>query len=657
LVAFGLLVLGPAGLGAADDSEGGGDLQPIAPVARFQIPNFRNFGMMNDLGCALSPDGKSVAVTTHGNFVMLYDLLKSKEQVQPRQIMVENHQFHNSPLAFTPDGKSLVAAGPQHGDPTFVFLDVKSGKEVRQIDNDQPIFGLALSGDGKRLAVATQQGLELWDADTGDEVRTFAGPVQRFGLRPLVLSSDGKMLATVSGPDTVEIWETASGRERQKLHVASDNVAANPRFNNAGPQVGALAFSADGRLLAAGCDQAVHVWDLMAGQELPPLVGNQGVVRALQFSPDGRQLIAFDNAGLRLAWSVSQVLKSARATPSRLSDGEFQALWEDLAEADAFGTYRAARHMSAEPERALTLLSKHMHPVPPGDPERIAKLVGELQNANSGVRRKALGELRKQGEAALGALTQTSGGPRHSQAAMFLANKLEAQCATPERARALKAVQILEQIGTPEARQLLEKLAGGAAGTRLTVAAKAALDRLPQAGAKTGTRPGGVETLWSDLASEDGVAAFGALRRLAAVPGEAVPLVRQQLKPVQLDAQRLDQLLADLDSNEFAVRQKATGELEQLGELAEPGLKRMLASQPPLETRKRIEQLLAKLAGKQAPSGGMLRTARAIELLERIHTAEACAVLQSLASGAAESQLTQEARASLERISKVGRMP
>jgi len=42
----------------------------------------------------------------------------------------------------------------------------------------------------------------------------------------------------------------------------------------------------------------------------------------------------------------------------------------------------------------------------------------------------------------------------------------------------LRALEVLEQVGTPEARQVLTTLATGAPHARLTREAKAALDRL-----------------------------------------------------------------------------------------------------------------------------------------------------------------------------------
>jgi WD40 repeat protein len=641
-----------------DDAEKIGDLQPVAPSGQYQVPNYQNYGH-NDFAHALSPDGKLVAITTHGNWVMLHDLVRRKQPQQPRQLMLENMQLYNAPIVISPDGQSLVATGQQHSNDMAVhFVDIKTGKEIRQIDNDQPLFGLALSPDGKHLAVGVQQGVELWDAATGDEVRVINVPPPvnfYYPTRPLCFSHDGRMIAIAMG-NTVHVCETASGKERFKFAVGSDAEQQQnmriPRNYNVVP-VGALGFSADGRLLAVGGDRSVRVWDLMAGLELPPLGSHQGMVRALVFTADGKRLISFDTAGLKLTWNVARIVKSANAKLTRLSDRDFEELWDELGDADAFNTYRALRHMTADPARTLALLTKHVQPVPPGDSARLEKLVADLQNASSGVRRKAMTELRKHGEAALGALTQIPQAQRNHQSVNVLMNKLEMLHATPERARALKAVQVLEQIGTPEAKQLLDKLAKGAAGTKLTVAAKTALEHLGETGDQTKPAEAKVEALWSDLGSDDAAIAYRALCRLTAAPRPAIALLREQLKPATgVDEKRLDQLITDLDNNQFDIREKATAELEAAGDQASPLLKKTLEGSPSVEVRKRVERLLERLNANQAPSGKTLRAWRAVELLEHLDTGDARLLLESLARGAAHAPLTKEAKASLDRLAK-----
>ncbi len=105
--------------------------------------------------------------------------------------------------------------------------------------------------------------------------------------------------------------------------------------------------------------------------------------------------------------------------------------------------------------------------------------------------------------------------------------------------------------------------------------------------------------------------------------------------------------MADLDSENFAAREKAMRELEKLGESAATNLHKALANKPSLEAKRRIEQLLEKQNGKDH-----VRTVRALEALERMGTPEARELCALLARGVAEARLTCEAQATLRRLSR-----
>jgi hypothetical protein len=115
---------------------------------------------------------------------------------------------------------------------------------------------------------------------------------------------------------------------------------------------------------------------------------------------------------------------------------------------------------------------------------------------------------------------------------------------------------------------------------------------------------------------------------------------------------RLKKLLADLDADQYAVRETATRELEMLGERAETVLSVALKSRPSLEARKRIEELQVRIQRREL-NPRRLRALRAVAVLERLGVAEARAVLQSLAKGCGEDRLTQEVKASLARLDRV----
>jgi hypothetical protein len=160
-----------------------------------------------------------------------------------------------------------------------------------------------------------------------------------------------------------------------------------------------------------------------------------------------------------------------------------------------------------------------------------------------------------------------------------------------------------------------------------------------------------LERCWVDLASADGAAAYRAMGQLAAIPGHTVPFLNDRLRPVAGPSrERLAQLIAGLGSDRYTVRDKAQQELEQLQDVAEEELTKALGAGPSLEVRRRLERLLARLDLLRSPE--RLRALRAIEVLEQIGTPEAKQVLQKLAEGAPEAQLTREARGSLERLAR-----
>jgi hypothetical protein len=157
--------------------------------------------------------------------------------------------------------------------------------------------------------------------------------------------------------------------------------------------------------------------------------------------------------------------------------------------------------------------------------------------------------------------------------------------------------------------------------------------------------------LWDELASADSRQAYRAVALLSGDAKTSLGVLKDRLRPaVSVDARRLERLVADLDGNQFAVRRRATEELEQLVELAEPALRSALTKQPPLEVRQRIERLL-ELLRAPVTNPDRLQALRAVEVLERVDTAEAREQLRELAGGAPESWVTQAAQAALQRLS------
>jgi hypothetical protein len=154
------------------------------------------------------------------------------------------------------------------------------------------------------------------------------------------------------------------------------------------------------------------------------------------------------------------------------------------------------------------------------------------------------------------------------------------------------------------------------------------------------------------VAPADAARAFQAIRRLSAAPREPVAFLRDQLKPVAVpDQKRIARLISDLDAEDFAVRERATRELETLGEAAADACRKALEGTPSAESRRRLERLLAQQVRNQGkPTPEHLRLLRGLEILERAGTPEARQHLETLAQGARGARLTREAKAALERL-------
>src|SRR5262249_18723512 len=176
------------------------------------------------------------------------------------------------------------------------------------------------------------------------------------------------------------------------------------------------------------------------------------------------------------------------------------------------------------------------------------------------------------------------------------------------------------------------------------------LERIVPADAKQTLKAERLRDLWVDLAG-DATRAQRAIRLLARVPDQAVPLIRERLRtPVGSEQDQIARLIADLDKDEFAVREKASRELAGLGERAEPALRSAMQNDPSPEARRRIQLLLPNLTGDAWPPSEVLRIIRVIEVLERIGTDETRRMLERLSKDASNSWTPVEAKAALERM-------
>jgi WD40 repeat protein len=423
----------------------------------------------------LTPDGRHVAAGYADGTARLWEVATGKETRRwPAWGDPTGLLWQAQTMALTSDGKRLTTVRWIHhgpNDPCRVLQsDLATGKELSR-QRLQPGVGwgsLALSDDSRILVTMLDRSVTVNDLTA--EERRFVLTIDRARLNELfsagpVISSDGRLLAALSrdvdsgsvGLQKLHLWEVATGK--------------TIRIHNAG---GAFTRRT-GR--SAGID-ALRVWDLPSGRELLRRDGHGTNVTALALAPDGRTLVSGLSDGTVLIWDVAPALAAARPAP--LDEQAVPRLWEDLADADALRAYQAIWRLAADPPKSLPLLRERLRPAAALDPVRLKQLFADLSSDRFSVRNQAYAELLKLGDLAAPALREALGKKLSLEEQRRVEQLLAASrfASDPELVRRLRAIQVLERIGTPEARQLLRLLAGGAAGARETEDARSALERL-----------------------------------------------------------------------------------------------------------------------------------------------------------------------------------
>jgi len=460
---------------------------------------------------AFAPDGKTVVSGGDGEAPLRWDVTTGK--------VVRKYgdpgKFRG--VAFSPDGRHLTAVTADRR----VFRWDDAGKEVRQFHRENQGEPLAaLSADGLTVAwgdlmrVAERNDwrriVGVWDADAGQELAEAHSP--EYQLYALALSPDGRTLLSSGSMDrSVGLYEAATGKRRDswpgpeagtsaatfgpdgRVVVTGgwDNQvwvrdAATGKILHRLPQAGtahAVAVSPDGRLVASagGGHRAVLVRDLATGKELRRFAGHRGDVWSIAFSTDGRLLASGGDDGIVLVWEVSAAGKVAGAPRlPEIPAGDLPALWTDLASDDAAKAFRAVWSLTKTPE-AAAFLSDRLRPTAELDPARVKRLLEGLDDDEFAAREKAEEELASLGFLVEAALRRYREAPPSLESRMRLdrlLRRLTTKGLSVEEVRSLRAVEALERIGGPEARTALASLAKGAAESRITRDAMAALARL-----------------------------------------------------------------------------------------------------------------------------------------------------------------------------------
>jgi hypothetical protein len=286
----------------------------------------------------------------------------------------------------------------------------------------------------------------------------------------VTFSPDGRLLASWSSDRSVRLWELSTGKERRLFFIGLSTGTIG---------YSTLTFSPDGRLLAAGhFDRSVRVWDVLTGREVARCTGLEGWVRGLAFSPDSRLLAGGGDDGVALVWDLN-LLRPAHLVAVVLTEPELAEAWDGLAAADSVQAGRSLVLLARSPTQAVALLKEKVRD---NDGGKVAKWIAQLDDEDFTVRERASEELEKLGRAAEPALRKVLDAQPLPTAEMRrrvldLLEKLGKLPTLPDGQRVVRAVEVLERLGTEDARQALTEITKNG-GSAAAVAAEAALQRL-----------------------------------------------------------------------------------------------------------------------------------------------------------------------------------
>jgi WD40 repeat protein len=463
-----------------------------------------------------SPDDKYLAYTcgASGQTVALWDLAHGKFV---RKFYDEKDRIES--LSFSPDGKLLAASN----DVESWLWDVKSGMRIRKIEGRCCVFSpdgkTILTGDNRTGFVSgpSRDGrfyLHQWETATGKNLRSIRMPN---AVCRIAFSGDGQHVAVYVIPDGIRIWDVKQGKEIRKLPDPK-HFCYSMAFSANGGQfaltdggeicvwdmttgkksrhwkndeyVYPVVFSPDGQCLAWGG----HIGDIhlrrIDGDQTPWVLGaNQIYVQALAFSTDGKFIAAGTEKAIHLFETASgqEVLILTGLAPwftrneTQLTSEKLATAWQDLAGANAANAYRAIWTLAAAAPQSVPFLKQNLRPAEPLNRVRLAQFIKDLSSDSFQVRTQASRELETLGAshefAVRKALSENSSLEFKRRAELILST-MPGPIRNPDLLRKLRALKVLEHIGSENARKVIEVMARGEPEALVTQAAQASLGRL-----------------------------------------------------------------------------------------------------------------------------------------------------------------------------------
>lgn len=612
-------------------------------------------------GIVFSPDSKTLAVKGRDQVVRLFETDSGKATFTlgdaPAPGVNVGFVFaygDTRDFAFSPDGKLIGIGNGQ----TLRFFNVATGKDQSAAGGGHrgAVLAVLLTPDGKTMiSRGADNHIRRWDAITGKELSSFVEPK---GTTAAALSPDGKLAALANTDGNIRLVSTADGNEVHKVK------------GHANGQTASLAFSPDSKVLASrgSFDGVIRLYDAVKGGELKqimlpganPNMAGGGFVRpgygvtgqAVVFSPDGQTIAANVNAGANtMVRPVNPPAAPGVASALHMWD---VATGKEIRKI-TLPANRNVANLAFSPDGRLLASENSDQTL------SLWEIASGRERALLGMPIAIAGQPNQPFVAVGGFGGMVAGGSNTTATLAFSPDGTLLAARAVDKSVRVWQISHGKEIGTLKGHEGAvnavafaadgKSLASASADTTLLVWDVAALKREPAPAAANLTAKD-VEALWADLIADDAGKAGRSIQTLVAAAKLATPLLSEKLKPATPpDVKKINQWISELDSTDFKKRTLASVELEKLGELALPALRKVLETRPSPEVRRRVEPLLEKLT-TGVLSAEQVRMIRAVEVLEKAGGSDARAVLETLVKGAPGALTTRQAQAALDRMVK-----
>jgi WD40 repeat protein len=428
----------------------------------------------------LSSDGHLLASSSDDKSVRVWEIATG------RQLRIYSKDDQNVKcISFITNTRRLAIVGRGASEAGLDLFDYSSGKVIESRKISESIWGLTRHPDGRLLLILASSQLndhdqhvvshvEVSDLLSGRTIRQI-GDCAGYDTYS-VLSPDGRTLTTSGEDGSIRLWELATGRQRLCLKEQS---VAERGWN----WWQTHAFSPDGLMIASsGSDIGrIYLWDLASCRLSGTFRGQDGRLTTIDYTSDGRRLLTGSGDTTILSWDMTRPEWRSRPIKSNLSEQDLVTHWDRLRNSTAEEAYRCKWAFVGDPKKTVAFFWERLRPEPLIAAGRIQSWLVDLDSPRYAVRERAHREL-------LSHFDQTENELRKCLTESISVEKrnrinriIDASFAAipePDQLRDLRAIEVLEQIGTPEAREVLQSIAKSDVPTRISRDAAESLKRL-----------------------------------------------------------------------------------------------------------------------------------------------------------------------------------